>query len=95
MFVWGFKWRTAHPTCQDHRQLTVTSAARGCRAFGPKHAACAPHQERCRLLTLLPPSVTRKESQGLKPKNINFRLGLRLPFPVDIGVVSGFYGFNF
>lgn len=33
--------------------------------------------------------------QGLKPKNITFRLRLRLPLPVDNGFVSVFYGFNF
>lgn len=56
--------------------------------FRLAYAACASHQERCRLLTLLPPSLTRKEIESAVPEATRYLINKSRKLRDDHGVWS-------
>ncbi|KAG0435898.1 hypothetical protein HPB47_018255 [Ixodes persulcatus] len=56
--------------------------------FRLAYAACASHQERCRLLTLLPPSLTRKEIECAVPEATRYLINKSRKLRDDHGVWS-------
>ncbi|KAG0426467.1 hypothetical protein HPB47_026442, partial [Ixodes persulcatus] len=56
--------------------------------FRLAYAACASHQERCRLLKLLPPSLTRKEIESAVPEATRYLINKSRKLRDDHGVWS-------